>query len=132
MTGVVGRAELLSAAFSLVAFLVYSSSIGRSGRTGIKASLYYAASSSNSHCCIILNQIENFNLFPFFIGWGGIVFTMALVTCAMLCKEQGITVVGICFIYDLCIVNKVIKWRTRLLWFPLLVREVPFLIQVGE
>jgi len=41
------------------------------------------------------------------LGWGGIAITMALVTCAMLCKEQGITVVGICFIYDLCIVNKV-------------------------
>lgn len=34
MTGVVGRAELLSAAFSLVAFLVYSNSISRSGKTG--------------------------------------------------------------------------------------------------
>lgn len=32
---------------------------------------------------------------------------MLLVTCGMLCKEQGITVVGICLIYDLCVVNKV-------------------------
>lgn len=40
-------------------------------------------------------------------GWKGIVTTIALVTCGMLCKEQGITVVGICLIYDLCIVNKV-------------------------
>ncbi|XP_046643729.1 protein O-mannosyl-transferase Tmtc3-like [Daphnia pulicaria] len=72
VTGVVGRAELLSAAFSLVAFLVYSKSIGRSGKT----------------------------------GWSGIAVTIALVTCGMLCKEQGITVVGICLIYDLCVVNK--------------------------
>ena len=40
--------------------------------------------------------------------WSGIVSTVLLVTCAMLCKEQGITVVAICLIYDLCIVNKVI------------------------
>lgn len=41
------------------------------------------------------------------LGWTGLVVTIALVTCGMLCKEQGITVVGICLIYDLCIVNKV-------------------------
>jgi len=72
VTGVVGRAELLSAAFSLVAFLVYCNSISRSGKT----------------------------------EWTGVVSTVLLVTCAMLCKEQGITVVAICLIYDLCIVNK--------------------------
>ena len=33
--------------------------------------------------------------------------TVLLVTCAMLSKEQGITVVAICLIYDLCVVNKV-------------------------
>lgn len=47
-------------------------------------------------------------------GWSGIATTIALVTCGMLCKEQGITVVGICVIYDLCIVNKVSNvHRTR-------------------
>lgn len=39
--------------------------------------------------------------------WSGVFSTMLLVTCAMLSKEQGITVVGICLIYDLCVVNKV-------------------------
>lgn len=41
------------------------------------------------------------------LGWSGLAVTIALVTCGMLCKEQGITVVGICLIYDLCIINKV-------------------------
>jgi hypothetical protein len=47
-------------------------------------------------------------LFQLFnVGWSGIAVTIVLVTCGMLCKEQGITVVGICLIYDLCVVNKV-------------------------
>ena len=48
VTGVVGRAELLSAAFSLVAFLVYSNSIGRSGKTG---NVYWARHLSYIHKC---------------------------------------------------------------------------------
>jgi hypothetical protein len=119
VTGVVGRAELLSAAFSLVAFLVYSNSIGRSGKTGnsIVGIIYLCyflcelgvwlevikyKTFCDGHFSSFLALFQLFN-----VGWSGIAVTIALVTCGMLCKEQGITVVGICLIYDLCIVNKV-------------------------
>jgi hypothetical protein len=123
----VGRAELLSAAFSLVAFLVYSKSIGRSGKTGTVTCAY--TNLWENHYIIYLYYFpwefgwksSNINLpwrtfslayflalFQLFnVGWSGIAVTIVLVTCGMLCKEQGITVVGICLIYDLCVVNKV-------------------------
>lgn len=66
VTGVVGRAELLSSIFLLAAFLAYtrSTSVHRS------------------------------------IVWTPIALTVVLVAVATLCKEQGITVVGICCVYE--------------------------------
>ncbi|XP_054845395.1 protein O-mannosyl-transferase TMTC3 isoform X1 [Eublepharis macularius] len=66
VTGVVGRAELLSSIFFLAAFLSYTRSKGP----------------------------ENT------IVWTPIALTVFLVAVATLCKEQGITVVGICCIYE--------------------------------
>ncbi|XP_057342878.1 protein O-mannosyl-transferase TMTC3 isoform X4 [Manis pentadactyla] len=69
VTGVVGRAELLSSIFFLAAFLSYTKSKGP----------------DNS------------------IVWTPIVLTVFLVAVATLCKEQGITVVGICCVYEVFI-----------------------------
>uniref|UniRef100_A0A674MND8 Protein O-mannosyl-transferase TMTC3 n=1 Tax=Takifugu rubripes TaxID=31033 RepID=A0A674MND8_TAKRU len=66
VTGVVGRAELLSSIFLLAAFLAYTKS------TGVDRS----------------------------IVWAPIALTVVLVAAATLCKEQGITVVGICCIHE--------------------------------
>ncbi|MBN3304077.1 TMTC3 protein, partial [Amia calva] len=66
VTGVVGRAELLSSIFLLAAFLSYTKSKG----------------SDNS------------------IVWTPIALTVVLVAVATLCKEQGITVIGICCVYE--------------------------------
>ncbi|KAK2838371.1 hypothetical protein Q7C36_013185 [Tachysurus vachellii] len=66
VTGVVGRAELLSSIFLLAAFLAYTKSKG-SDRS---------------------------------IVWMPIVLTVFLVAVATLCKEQGITVIGICCVYE--------------------------------
>ncbi|XP_063053836.1 protein O-mannosyl-transferase TMTC3 [Engraulis encrasicolus] len=66
VTGVVGRAELLSSIFLLAAFLAYTKS----------------------------NSTDNS------IVWFPIVVTIVLVAAATLCKEQGITVVGICCVYE--------------------------------
>uniref|UniRef100_H3D877 Protein O-mannosyl-transferase TMTC3 n=1 Tax=Tetraodon nigroviridis TaxID=99883 RepID=H3D877_TETNG len=66
VTGVVGRAELLSSIFLLAAFLAYTKS------TGADRS----------------------------IVWAPIALTVVLVAAATLCKEQGITVVGICCIHE--------------------------------
>ncbi|XP_033077013.1 protein O-mannosyl-transferase TMTC3 isoform X2 [Trachypithecus francoisi] len=69
VTGVVGRAELLSSIFFLAAFLSYTRSKGP----------------DNS------------------IVWTPIALTVFLVAVATLCKEQGITVVGICCVYEVFI-----------------------------
>ncbi|KAG9490438.1 hypothetical protein GDO78_006007 [Eleutherodactylus coqui] len=66
VTGVVGRAELLSSIFLLAAFLSYTKSKGPDN-------------------CIV---------------WAPIAAAVFLVAVATLCKEQGITVVGICCVYE--------------------------------
>ncbi|KAJ8261932.1 hypothetical protein GJAV_G00160150 [Gymnothorax javanicus] len=66
VTGVVGRAELLSSIFLLAAFLSYTRSKG--------------ADQS--------------------IVWSPIALTVVLVAIATLCKEQGVTVIGICCVYE--------------------------------
>ncbi|XP_039988957.1 protein O-mannosyl-transferase TMTC3 [Xiphias gladius] len=66
VTGVVGRAELLSSIFLLAAFLAYTKSTGA------------------DHSIV----------------WAPIALTVVLVAAATLCKEQGITVVGICCIHE--------------------------------
>lgn len=66
VTGVVGRAELLSSIFLLAAFLAYTRS-------------------TSAHRSIV---------------WTPIALTVVLVAVATLCKEQGITVVGICCVYE--------------------------------
>nr|XP_040018143.1 protein O-mannosyl-transferase TMTC3 [Gasterosteus aculeatus aculeatus]XP_040018144.1 protein O-mannosyl-transferase TMTC3 [Gasterosteus aculeatus aculeatus]XP_040018146.1 protein O-mannosyl-transferase TMTC3 [Gasterosteus aculeatus aculeatus]XP_040018147.1 protein O-mannosyl-transferase TMTC3 [Gasterosteus aculeatus aculeatus] len=66
VTGVVGRAELLSSIFLLAAFLSYTKS------TGADRS----------------------------IVWSPIALTVVLVAAATLCKEQGITVIGICCVHE--------------------------------
>ncbi|XP_053362470.1 protein O-mannosyl-transferase TMTC3 [Clarias gariepinus] len=66
VTGVVGRAELLSSIFLLAAFLAYTKSKGADRS----------------------------------IVWTPIVLTVFLVAVATLCKEQGITVIGICCVYE--------------------------------
>ncbi|NXP76617.1 TMTC3 protein, partial [Ramphastos sulfuratus] len=69
VTGVVGRAELLSSIFFLAAFLSYTKSKGPDNT----------------------------------IVWTPIAVTVLLVAVATLCKEQGITVVGICCVYEVFI-----------------------------
>ncbi|KAK6487890.1 protein O-mannosyl-transferase TMTC3-like isoform X2 [Huso huso] len=71
VTGVVGRAELLSSVFLLAAFLSYTKSKG----------------------------LDNS------IVWTPIALSVILVACATLCKEQGITVIGICCVYEVFVVQ---------------------------
>jgi hypothetical protein len=40
-------------------------------------------------------------------GWWHLVLSMLSVTTAMLCKEQGITITGICAVYELIVAQKV-------------------------
>ncbi|XP_043943799.1 protein O-mannosyl-transferase TMTC3 [Protopterus annectens] len=79
VTGVVGRAELLSSIFFLAAFLSYTKSKG----------------------------LDNS------IVWSPIAATVLLVAAATLCKEQGITVVGICCVYEVFVAQ---GYTLPLLW----------------
>lgn len=40
-------------------------------------------------------------------GWRYLLLSIAGVTAAMLCKEQGITICGICAVYEIFVVQKV-------------------------
>jgi len=44
--------------------------------------------------------------------WSKLMLSIMLVAVAMLCKEQGITVIGVCCVYDVVIAQKV----RRLSW----------------
>ncbi|XP_032077082.1 protein O-mannosyl-transferase TMTC3 [Thamnophis elegans] len=83
VTGVVGRAELLSSIFFLAAFLSYTRSRGP----------------------------ENT------IVWTPIAATVFLVAIATLCKEQGVTVVGICCVYEVFIAQ---GYTVPILWYTAL------------
>ncbi|XP_064602710.1 protein O-mannosyl-transferase TMTC3-like [Liolophura sinensis] len=72
VTGVVGRAEMLSAIFYLGAMLTYARCSGRRAQT----------------------------------NWPWLALTVVLVTVAMLCKEVGITVIGVCCVYEVFIAQQ--------------------------
>ncbi|XP_019638100.1 PREDICTED: transmembrane and TPR repeat-containing protein 3-like [Branchiostoma belcheri] len=72
VTGVVGRAELLSSLFFLAAFRCYT-------------------------CCCRSTKPA---------GWSYVMYTVLLTSAATLCKEQGITVIGVCCVYDVFIAQR--------------------------
>ncbi|XP_076347219.1 transmembrane O-mannosyltransferase targeting cadherins 4 isoform X1 [Tachypleus tridentatus] len=80
VAGVVGRADLLSALFFILSFLAYTKSV-------------------ESHHN--LNDPPS-QFSPLWIGW-----SLVLAGIAMLCKEQGVTVIGICSAYDIIVVCNV-------------------------
>ena len=87
VTGVVGRAELLSSIFFLVTLMIYQRAAA-------------APVSVLQKCC----------------GYTLCLLTVAL---AMFSKEQGVTVLGICFVYELFFVQKVLdEIRRRFLSHP--------------
>ncbi|GFT58697.1 protein O-mannosyl-transferase TMTC3 [Nephila pilipes] len=73
VTGVVGRAEILSSFFYLLTFLCYTSAASKRSAT----------------------------------DWFYFSFSLVLVALATFSKEQGITVVGLCCMYDVFILQKV-------------------------
>lgn len=49
-----------------------------------------------------------------FAGWRSLLCAMLTVATAMLCKEQGITITGICVVYELFVAQKVCSQLTYL------------------
>lgn len=90
VAGLVGRADLLGALFFILSFLFYE------------------------RCCTVDHEdndsSENFS-------WKYLLLSMAFCCIAMLCKEQGITVLGICSVYDVivvCRIDPVLLIQTKL------------------
>ncbi len=73
VSNIVGRTELLSAVFFLLSFLVYSRSV------------CHGRSTSQQH------------------SWLGLCLSVCLTVFSMLCKEQGVTVLGVVWVYDLVV-----------------------------
>jgi len=42
--------------------------------------------------------------------WSQLLLSIILVAMAMLCKEQGITVIGVCCVYDVVIARRVSRF----------------------
>lgn len=96
VTGVVGRAELLSSLFFLGAFLAYSRAVSSS---------IHAAKKSQKLKTQWFQMCINFSL---------------SLLASMLCKEQGITIAGICVAYELFVVQNIHPlqlWHTLLNFF---------------
>ena len=56
-------------------------------------------------CCSI-----DFKSCDLFSVWPPLLVTICLVTVAMLCKEQGITVIGVCVVYEVFVAQRVSCW----------------------
>ena len=87
VAGAVGRAELLSSIFFLLALLSFHKHSGRG-----------AAAKSGSYLHLLLPGLA-----------AGL---------AMLSKEQGVTVIGLCIVHELCWLQDLHKTLTRLLLNP--------------
>ena len=83
VTGVVGRAELLASLFFLSALLQYGNIAAQAGAPGSSPPLRNNA-----------------------VAWRGLIWVALLVGLAMLCKEQGITVIAICALHEIFVAQK--------------------------
>ncbi|XP_013098502.2 protein O-mannosyl-transferase Tmtc3 [Stomoxys calcitrans] len=90
VTGVVGRAELLSSLFFLAAFLCYAKAVSCNAMVKSKGKTHWPMLCVNFSLCLL---------------------------ASMLCKEQGITIAGICMAYELFVVQRIHPLQ---LWHTLL------------
>ena len=57
---------------------------------------------------------KKYKFFFFCSAWIPLLYTVVLVTMAMLCKEIGITVIGVCCVYEVFVVQKVSMLRFKI------------------
>jgi len=100
VTGVVGRADLMSALFFLLSFLSYLQYCSLFRQSYKHDVPNYSTGSRTLTSRSNLNPSSVFYRCRWFIGT--IVFALA----AMLCKEHGITVICVCAVYDVFIGSK--------------------------
>ncbi|TRY63668.1 hypothetical protein TCAL_08698 [Tigriopus californicus] len=144
VSGIVGRAELLSSFWYLMAFLSYTKAAGRSKRgqtypvaNGYSGNYfhsnnnnsfhhnYHSSSSSGTGSSGNTTTTTNNNNnssnsscapkkpFPWSCqatsaSWASFMWSLLFITIALLCKEQGITILAVCVIYELCITQRLL------------------------
>ncbi|VDL43709.1 unnamed protein product [Hymenolepis diminuta] len=92
VTGIVGRAELLSAIFVFISLLIYLDII-KSESVKLLSEEVYIYSHDN-------DELYFYSVFVIFVELPRLLAISILVIIGTLCKEQCITVVGVCLAYD--------------------------------
>lgn len=96
VTGVVGRAELLSSIFYLSAFLAYASAVN--APTTVQRRQQSSQQQQQQQQQSVKKQRTRWSVLCCTFG--------ACLLASMLCKEQGITIAGICGAYELFVVQQ--------------------------
>ena len=110
MTGVVGRAEALSSIFFLAALIMYSNCTSYHGRI---SKIHKICCNQSLFISLSKDQIWANEVLFICTEWPPLLGTVVMVTIAMLCKEQGITVIGVCCVYEVFIAQRVRCWSLK-------------------
>ena len=93
VANIIGRTELLSGIFFLLSLLSYQCCLSHKPNKKKETSKYSHQEPLNSE------QLQHTAPIQFSLLW--LACSVLLATVSMLCKEQGITVLGVCLAYDL-------------------------------
>ncbi|XP_046569545.1 protein O-mannosyl-transferase TMTC4-like [Haliotis rubra] len=106
VAGVVGRADLLCALTFLLSFLLYARAcLSSSCLVSYCSESFSLVSILASMClCFVSYRPESFSLVS-------ILASMCLCVVSTFCKEQGITVIGVCSVFDVIVVCRVDPFR---------------------
>ena len=104
VTGVVGRAELLSAIFSFFVLYFYEKSAYKNDNLEKNQCSNQPLKSVNGSCAVSNNNKSSQFLSHDKTSWFYMFLAFICVILATLSKEQGLTIVGVCVIYDIFII----------------------------
>ena len=96
VANIVGRTELLSGIFFLLSLLSYQCCLSLYHKPNNKKE-----TNKHSHQEPLINSEQLQHITPTHFSWLWLTFSILLAAVSMLCKEQGITVLGVCVAYDL-------------------------------
>ena len=120
VANIVGRTELLSGIFFLLSLLSYQCCLG----------LYHKSNSKkekHSHQEPLINSEQLQHIAPTHFSWLWLMCSILLAAISMLCKEQGITVLGVCIAYDLFVACGKDVWE----FFIILKQAVEAVMDMG-
>ena len=100
VAGVVGRAELLACLFYLLSLLSYKRYCKFRDKIPLDTG---QRSGYRSHGCHGSSSVS--------VRWCHLLLMVLLTTCSMLSKEQGVTVLAICALYDVFLHSKLTVWQ---------------------